>query len=96
MIIILSLTLQKKTSEHHIPIIPVDAEALSVTSQTTERVRCTLDKCRDQNFLTDTFTVDRLLSKLSLSSIPVLTCMSPIDGIGLPFFKKSQKIADRK
>ena len=27
MIIILSLTLEKKTSEHHIPIIPVDAEA---------------------------------------------------------------------
>ena len=44
MIIILSLTLEKKTSEQHIPINPVDAEAVSVTSQTTERVRCTLDK----------------------------------------------------
>ena len=91
MIIILSLTLEKKTSEHHIPIIPVDAEAVSVTSQTTERVRCTLDKCRDQNFLTDTFTVDHLLSKLSSSSIGVLACMSPIDGVGLPFFKKYLK-----
>ena len=74
MIIILSLTLEKKTSEHHIPIIPVDAEAVSVTSQTTERARCTLYKCRDQNFLTDTFTVDHLLSKLSSSIIGVLAC----------------------
>ena len=88
MIIILSLTLEKKTSEHHVPTIPVDAEAVSVTSQTTERVRCTLDKCCDQNFLTDTFTVDHLLSTLSSSSIEVLACMSSIDGVGLPFFKK--------
>ena len=56
MIIILSVTLEKKTSEHHTPIIPVDAEAVSVTSQTIERVRCTLDKCHDQNFLTDALT----------------------------------------
>ena len=89
--IILSLTLEKKTSEHHIPIIPVDAEAVSVTSQTTERVRCTLDKCRDKNFLTDTFKVDHLLSKLSSSSIGVLACMSPIDSVGLSFFKKYLK-----
>ena len=91
MIIIPSLTLEKKTSEHHMPTIPVDAEAVSVTSQTTKGVRCTLDKCRDQNFLTDTFTVDRLLSKLSSSSIGVLACISPIDGIGFPFFKKYLK-----
>ena len=94
MIIILSSFLEKKPSEHHVPIIPVDAEAVSVTSQTTERVQCTLDKCSDQNFLTDTFTVDHLLSKLSSSSIGVLACMSPIlpiDGIGLPFFKKYLK-----
>ena len=87
----LSLTLGKKTSEHHIPTIPVDAEAVSVTSQTTERVRCTLDKCRDQNFLIDTFTVEHLLFKLSSSSIGVLACMSPIDGVGLTFFKKYLK-----
>ena len=91
MIMMLSLTLEKKTSEHHIPIIPVDAEAVSVTSQTTERVRCTLDKCRDQNFLTDTFTVDHLLSKLSSRSVGVLACMSPTDGVGLPFFKSILK-----
>ena len=91
MIILLSLTLEKKTSEHYIPIIPVDAEAVSVTSQTTKRVRCTLDKCRDQNFLTNTFTVDHLLSKLSLSSIGVLACMSPTDGVRLPFCKKYLK-----
>ena len=35
---------RKEKSEQHIPINPVDAEAVSVTSQTTERVRCTLDK----------------------------------------------------
>ena len=54
MIIILPLNLEKKTSEHHIPINTVDAEAVSVTSQTTKRVRCTQDKCRHQNFLIDT------------------------------------------
>ena len=45
-----SLTLGKKTSEHHIRKIPVDPEAVSVTLQTTKRVRCTLDNCCDQNF----------------------------------------------
>ena len=37
MIKILSLTLEKKTSEHYIPIIPVDAEAVSVTSQKLQK-----------------------------------------------------------
>ena len=55
MVIILSLTLEKKKSEHHVLIIPVDAEAVSVASETTERGQCPLDKYRDQNFLTDTF-----------------------------------------
>ena len=87
MIIILSLNLEKKTSEHHIPINTVDAEAVSVTSQTTKRVRCTLDKCRHQNFLIDTYTVDKLLSKLSLSTIEVLPCVSAIDRVGLSFVK---------
>ena len=89
MVIILSLTLEKKKSEHHILIIP----AVSVTSKTTERGQCPLDKCRDQNFLTDTFTVDHLLSKLSSSSTGVLACIPPIDGISLPFFKKYLKIS---
>ena len=40
---ILSLTLEKKTSEHVIHTISLDAEAVSVTSQTTKGVRCTLD-----------------------------------------------------
>ena len=90
MITILSLTLEKKTSEHHVPIIPVEAEAVSITSQTIKRICCSLDKCRDKNFLTDTFTVDHLVSNLSLSSIGVLAC-SPKDGIGLQFFKKHLK-----
>ena len=88
MIIILSLSLKKKTSEHDIPTITVDAEAVLVTSQTTERVLCTLDKCRDRNFSTGKITVDHWFSKLSSSSIGVLACVSPIDGIGLPFLKK--------
>ena len=45
-------------------------------------------------FLTDTFTVDHVLSNLSLSRTGVLACMSPIvDGIGIPFFKKYLKIS---
>ena len=90
-IIILSLTLEKKTSEHHIPTIPVDGAAVLVTSQTTENVWCTLDKCCNQNFLTDAFTVDHLLSKISSSSTREFAWMSPIDGIDLPFFKNYLK-----
>ena len=63
-IIILSVTLEKKTSEHHILTIPVDADTVLVTSQTTKRVQCILDKCRNQNVPTDTFAVDNLLFKL--------------------------------
>ena len=55
MIIILSLTSEKKISKHD--IWTWNAEAVSVTSQTTKIVRCTLDKCRDPNFLIDIFTV---------------------------------------
>ena len=93
MIIILSSSLKKKTSEHDIPTITADAEAVLVTSQTTERVLCTLDKCRDRNFSTGKITVDHWFSKLSSSSIGVLACVSPIDGIGLPFFKKYLEIS---
>ena len=91
MIIILSLTLEKKRSEHHINTIVVDAEAVSVTSQTTERVWYTLDKCRNQICLTDTFTVNHLLFKLSSSAIEVLASLSRIDGIGLSLFKSILK-----
>ena len=93
MIIILSLTLEKKRSEHHIHTIIVDAELghLSRVYQTTERVWYTLDKCRDQICLTDTFTVDHLLFKLSSSAIEVLASMSRIDGIGLSLFKSILK-----
>ena len=91
MIIILSLTLEKKRSEHHIHTIVVDAEAVSVTSQTTERVWYTLDKCRNQICLTDTFTVNHLLFKLSSSAIEVLASLSRIDGIGLSLFKSILK-----
>ena len=89
MIIILSLTSEKKISKHD--IWTWNAEAVSVTSQTTKIVRCTLDKCRDPNFLTDIFTVTHWLSKLSSSSIAVLACMSPTDGISLTFFQKYLK-----
>ena len=91
MIIILSLTLEKKRSEHHIHTIVVDAGAVSVTSQTTERVWYTLDKCRNQICLTDTFTVNHLLFKLSSSAIEVLASLSRIDGIGLSLFKSILK-----
>ena len=89
MIIILSLTLEKKISKHD--IWTWNAEAVSVTSQTTKIVWCTLDKCCDPNFLTDIFTVNHWLSKLSSSSIGVLACMSPIDGISLTFLQKYLK-----
>ena len=52
-----NLTALKKKSEHQRPIISVITEAILVTLQTTGRVQCTLDKCRDQNFLSDIYTV---------------------------------------
>ena len=47
-----------------------------------------LDSSKFNNKLIDTFTVDHLLSKLNIDTVAVLSCLSPIDGIGLPYFKK--------
>ena len=47
-----------------------------------------LDSCKFNNQLIDTFTVDHLLSELNKDTVAVLSCLSPIDGIGLPYFKK--------
>ena len=50
-----------------------------------------LDSCNFNNQLTDTFSVDHLLSKLNNNTVAVLSCLSPVDGIGLPYFKKYLK-----
>ena len=68
--------------------IPVDSEALSTTTETTKRVQTTLTKCLNNNDLTDTFTIDHLLGKLNSENVRVLSCMSPIDRVGLPYIQK--------
>ena len=68
--------------------IPADSEAVSTTTETTKRVQTTLTKCLSNNDLTDTFTIDHLLGKLNSENVRVLSCMSPIDRIGLPGIEK--------
>ena len=43
------------------------------------------------NQLTDRFSINHLLSKLNNDTVAVLSCLLPIDGIGLPYFKKYLK-----
>ena len=71
--------------------IPVDSEAVSTTTETTKRVQTTLTKCLNNNDLTDTFTIDHLLGKLNSENVRVLSCMSPIDRVGLPYIQKYLK-----
>ena len=68
--------------------IPVNSEAVSTTTETTKRVETTLTKCLNNNDLTDTFTIDHLLGKLNSENVRVLSCMSPIDRVGLPYIQK--------
>ena len=41
--------------------------------------------------MTDTFTIDHLLRKLNSENVRVLSCVSPIDGAGSPYFQKYLK-----
>ena len=71
--------------------IPVDTEAVSKCEKSTEWVKNNLDSCNFNNQLTDKFSIDHLLSKSNNDTVAVLSCLSPIDGIGLPYFKKYLK-----
>ena len=73
------------------PNIPADSEAVSKSDKTTERVKKTLHNCAERNQLTDTFTIKHLLSKLSSNKVAVLSCLSPVDKIGLPYYLKYLK-----
>ena len=73
------------------PNIPADSEAVSKSDKTTERVKKTLHNCAERNQLTDTFTINHLLSKLSSNKVAVLSCLSPVDKIGLPYYLKYLK-----
>ena len=81
-LIILSLHVDSFSS------LPVNSEAISNNDKSTEQVKKNLDSCKFNNQLIDTFTVDHLLSKLNKDTVAVLSCLSPIDGIGLRYFKK--------
>ena len=72
-------------------MVPVDTEAISKCETSTQRVKNNLDSCNFNYHLTDTFSIDHLLSILSKDTVAVLSCLSPIDGIGLPYFKKYLK-----
>ena len=67
---------------------PDDSEAISNNDKSTEEMKKNLESCKFNNQLIDTFNVDHLLSKLNKDTVAVLSCLSPIDGIGLPYFKK--------
>ena len=67
--------------------IPADSEVVSKLDKTTERVKKTSHNCAERNQLTtDTFTIDHLLSKLSSNKVAVLSCLSAVEKIGLPYY----------
>ena len=73
-------------------LIPVDSEAASTTTETTKWVQTTLTKCLNNNDLTDTFKIDHLLGNLNSENVRMLSCMSPIDRVGLPYIQNILKI----
>ena len=60
------------------------------------RVEKSLDQRLRQNKQLDTFAVDHSLSKLNLDVCKVYTCMSSVDGVGLPYFENDVKPNDGK
>ena len=68
--------------------IPVDSEAVSNTTEIIKGVKATLTKRVNNNDLTDTFTIYRLLGKLNSENVTALLWMSPIDRVGLPYIQK--------
>ena len=76
--------------------VSVDSEDVSKGRKTTERVTNNLDYGNFRNELTNTFTVDHLLSKIDSDSVKIMSCLSPIDGVGLPYFQKYLKPPQKK
>ena len=64
----------------------MDTEAVSLCQNTNARVAKT-SNCGKRNQLTDTYCVDHLLSKVSSEHITVRSCLSPVERVGLPYFR---------
>ena len=73
------------------PALPVDSEAVSKCRKITEQVPNNLDNCNFRNGIIDTFTVDHLPYKLNSDSVKVISCLSLIEDVGLPYFEKYLK-----
>ena len=69
-----------------IPVIPVDTEAISLCQNTNTRIAKTAN-CNKRNQLTDTYCADNLLSKVLSEHVTVRSCLSPVERVGLPYFK---------
>ena len=54
-------------------------------------MKTTLRNYAERNQLTDTFTIDHLLSKLNLNKVTALSCLSSVEKIGLPYYVKYLK-----
>ena len=78
------------------PALPVDSEAVSKCRKTTERVPNNLDNCNFRNEIIDTFTVDHLPYKLNSDSVKVISCLSLIEDVDLPYFEKYLKPPEKK
>ena len=76
--------------------VPVDSETISKCRKTMERVTNNLDNCNFRNQRINTFTVDHLLSKPNSDSVKIMSCLSPINGVGLPYSKKYLKSSEKK
>ena len=58
-----------------------------------------LKDCDVRNKLRDTFAVDHLLSKLNSQTVKVISCLSPVNNINLPYFANyidSSSISDKE
>ena len=74
-----------------ISTIAVDTEGISKCEKSTKRLKNNLDSWNFNNHLTDTFSIVHLLSKLNSDPVAMLSCLLPINGVGLPYFKKYLK-----
>ena len=77
-------------------MVPIDSEAASECMKTMEWVINNFDNCNLRNELIDTFADDHLPYKLNSDSVKIMSYLSPIDGVGLPYFQKYLKFPEKK
>ena len=65
--------------------IPDDLDAEIFTEENEQKIRTKLYLCKEKKELLDTLTVDTLLKRLTGNGVQVLSCLSPIAKVDLPY-----------